>query len=181
MGGPLLSAMVDLLIRLKRAPDGSTALTCVRADGTATWQRQRGSVGAVFPAHDLTHYAVETVLGYRRGFYGLLADGWEIADFAPPWPRGQVPPEAREAELVVGVFDMERLMGAEWNADELREQGARYAASGRAGRTGSMLPPLSDAAIARIRVVRAELIARWAAIAPGQSLELPFIRPAGAI
>ena len=42
---------------------------------TATVQRQKGSLGLVFPPHDLTHFAIETELGYTGGFYGLVADG----------------------------------------------------------------------------------------------------------
>jgi hypothetical protein len=135
-------------------------------------------MGTVFPAHDLTHYAVETVLGYRHGFYGLLADGWEIADFTPPWPRGPVPAEAREAELVVGVFDMERLAGGTWTAAELREHGGRFAGTGRAARERVALPMLDDEAIAGVRAARAALFARWAAVPPGETLALPFTRPA---
>ena len=109
------TATPHLLIRIKRASDGSAALSCVRAGGSTTWQRQLGATGAVMPAHDLTHYAVESVLGYRRAFYGLVADGWDIDDFAAPYPRGPIPEEAREAEMVVGVFDTERMMGGNWS------------------------------------------------------------------
>jgi hypothetical protein len=51
---------------------------------------------------------VETTLSYAHGFYGLIADGWEIADFAAPWPRGPVPHDALEVELIVGFFESER-------------------------------------------------------------------------
>src|SRR3982751_4823753 len=101
-------SMPDLTIRLKRHPDHTASLTCTRRDGSVTWQRQRGSLGAVFPPHDLTHYAVEQTLGFQHGFYGLIADGWAIEDFAKPWPRGPIPPEAQEVELIVGFFDTER-------------------------------------------------------------------------
>ena len=59
-----------LLIRLKRAPDGSAAITCIRADRSRTWQRQTGAHGAAFPSHDLTHYddtEIERVLSIRSG------------------------------------------------------------------------------------------------------------------
>src|SRR5438309_3304320 len=79
--------MNDLLIRIKKKSDGSAALSCLRADGSVTWQRQTGQQGRFFPLHDLTHYAVETVLGYARGFYGLVAEGWDLTDFGNPWPR----------------------------------------------------------------------------------------------
>jgi hypothetical protein len=56
--------MADLIIRIKRKTDGSAALSCLRADGSTTWQRQEGQLGRFFPLHDLTHYAVETAMGF---------------------------------------------------------------------------------------------------------------------
>ncbi len=76
--------MNDLLIRIKKNTDGSAALSCLRADGSVTWQRHNGKQGRFFPFHDLTHYAVETVLEHRRGFYGLVAGGWDLTDFGNP-------------------------------------------------------------------------------------------------
>ena len=167
--------MPDLLIRLKRAPNGSAALTCVRADGSRTWQRQTGGLGAAFPAHDLTHYAVETALGYHHGFYGLIANGWEITDFAAPYARGTIPAEARQVELLVGVFDTQRLMGPGWTPAEVREQAARYAPVG-GGRETITVPTLADADIARVLALRADVLDRWAATGAGQTLELEFTR-----
>ena len=112
--------MSDLLIRIKKKNDGSAALSCLRADGSVTWQRQNGLQGRFFPLHDLTHYAVETVLGHTRGFYGLVAEGWDLTDFGNPWRRGPLPPEALVSEFIVGFLDRERGAGVEWSAAELR-------------------------------------------------------------
>ena len=68
-----------LQVRLKRLTDGSAALSCARADGSLIWQRQSGSRGVVFPAHDLTHFAVESTLGYAQGFFGLLLRAGSLA------------------------------------------------------------------------------------------------------
>ncbi len=168
--------MPELLIRIKRGADGSAALTCVRADGSRTWQKQPGALGSVFPAHDLTHYVVESTLGYRHGFYGLVADGWDISDFAAPWPRGPIPAEAREVELVVGMLDMERMSGAQFSATEFAEHAARYVAASRAGQHGLHVPPLTDDELARLRAARADALARWAAVPAGGTLELAFDR-----
>src|SRR5512140_1368047 len=149
----------DLKIRLKRRADGSAAITCEREDGTTTWQRQEGVIGQVFPAHDLTHYSVETTFGYTRGFFGLVADGWEIADFAKPWPRGPIPQEAQEVELLVGLLDMQRRMLADWNAEELLEQGRLYVAT-RGDRV--CLPDLTDDSLDKVKKLRAEVFAKWA-------------------
>src|SRR5438477_11723545 len=101
----------SITIRIKKNSDGRTSLSCTRADGTTTWQRQEGGQAAFFPRHDLTHYAVETVLAHRNGFYGLVAAGWALSDFGSPWARGRLPAVANLTELIVGFFDLERNSG----------------------------------------------------------------------
>ena len=71
--------MRGLAIRLKRHTDGSASLTLTRTDGSVTWQRQLGQTGNVFPPHDITHYAVETTLGYEHGFFGLVAGSFLLS------------------------------------------------------------------------------------------------------
>ncbi len=154
--------------------DGCAALTGTRADGSVTWQRQSGQRGLVFPTHDLTHYTVETVLGYGGGFYGLLANGWELGDFSAPWPRGPIPTEAREVELLVGLFETERRMGGGWTAAELRSQGELYAASQRPGRQGVVMPALTDEDIGKVHALQKKVLGRWATTKTGETLELSF-------
>ncbi len=167
--------MHALAIRLKRHPDGSASLTLTRADGSVTWQRQRGQTGNVFPSHDITHYAVETALGYEHGFYGLVADGWEMADFAAPWPRGPIPLEARNVELIVGLFDAERRSGERWSAEQFSEHAATYVAASKVA--SALAPPVfTDDQIARVRAVRDDALARWYATTAGGALELRFER-----
>lgn len=166
-----------MLVRFKRHPDGSASLTCVRDDGTSTWQRQNGSVGMVFPPHDLTHFAVETTLGYRRGFYGLIAEGWDFADFAKPWPRGPIPPEAMEVELIVGFFDTDRRSVARMSEAEFNDHAERYVAGRKIAKGAGSLggaPRLTAAQIDAVRQRRGELLARWGALRPGEAFELQF-------
>jgi hypothetical protein len=163
--------MPPLTIRIKKNRDGTAALSCTRADGTVTWQRQQGAQALFFPLHDLTHYAVETVLGHRRGFYGLVAEGWDFDDFGTPWPRGPVPADADPSELIVGFLDAERASGAAWTAADLIEQAAHfYAANGLKGAP----PVITDDQLERIRAWRRELFARWDAVEAGEALELIF-------
>src|SRR5690242_2828184 len=115
--------MAPLRIRFKKNSDGTSSQSCVRADGSVTWQRQHKPAHArFFLVHDLTHYAVETELEFSRGFYGLLAEGWNFTDFGTPWPRGPIPSDADPAELIVGFFDSQRAAGDEWTADEFNAQ-----------------------------------------------------------
>ena len=163
--------MADLIIRIKKKTDGSAALSCKRADGSVTWQRQDGHQGRFFPLHDLTHYAVEVVLERQRGFYGLVAEGWDLTDFGAPWPRGPLPVDALAAELVVGFLERERTAGREWTAAEFNESAATYYA--QHGLAGTCL--LSNAELGQIRKRRRELFAQWAALPLGDTLELTFV------
>lgn len=160
-----------LVVRLKKKTDGSAALSCVRPDGSVTWQRQEGRQARFFPRHDLTHFAVESELGYRRGFYGLVAEGWDITDFGTPWPRGPLPPDADPSELIVGFLDMERAAGLEWSAAEFNEKAASYC---RDHAMAGPPPTLTDEELGRIRARMRALFARLDAVSPGESLELTF-------
>lgn len=166
----------SLVIRIKKHADESATLTCTRADGTVTWQRQLGAQAAFFPRHDLTHFAVETVLGHARGFYGLVASGWDLTDFGAPWPRGRIPADLDPSELIVGFLDTERASGTRWNAADFNEKAAAYYSEHK---LTTPPPTLRDDDLARIRQRRAELFAQWDAVPAGGTLELSF-DPAGA-
>jgi hypothetical protein len=159
-----------LVIRIKKGADGRTSLSCTRGDGTTTWQRQEGAQASFFPRHDLTHYAVETVLGHRHGFYGLVAAGWDLADFGTPWPRGKLPKDANLSEMVVGFFDRERASGQMGTAQEVNEQVANFCEE-----NGLMVPEkLAEEDLSRVRQKRGELFAQWEAVKSGEALELAF-------
>ena len=150
-------------VQITKKADGSGVLRCVRADGSVTWQKQTDRHAAYFALHDLTHFAVETTLGFRRGFFGLIAEGWDIEDTTGKGARGPLPPEAREAELIVGLFSAERAGGVIWTVDEFHESAAVVGAR-----------QLSFDEIVRIKKKRSELFQQWLAIQPGATLELPF-------
>jgi len=147
-----------LQIDIARRPDGSTALRCTRADGSVTWQKQT-TQAAFFVLHDLTHYAVETTLGCRRGFFGLIAEGWDAEDTTGKGARGKLPMEAVEVEQLVGLFDSERGSGTLWTADEFNAFAPRR---------------LTQEQILHVRALRARLFEQWFALQPGEKLELQF-------
>jgi len=155
-----------MLVQIKKGSDSRPTLVCVRGDGTRTWS----TVHPFFPIHDITHYAVESVLGLEQAFFGLVDSGWNLAAFETPGTRTTLPPEALLAEHVVGIFDLERGMGrlltaAEFNealTESLRER------PGIGGRT------LTAEEILAVRSLRGALQARWQALGPGETLEIPF-------
>lgn len=150
-------------VQITKKADGSGVLRCVRADGSVTWQKQTDRHAAFFALHDLTHFAVETTLGYRRGFFGLVAEGWEMEDTTGKGARGPLPPEAVEVEGIVGLFDSERASGVIWTVEEFNEFATMKGA--RALRADD---------IARVKKKRSELFQQWSAVAPGATLELPY-------
>jgi len=163
----------DLLIQFTKRKDGDSVLKCVRADGSATWQKQQGRQAMFFPLHDLSHYAVETELGFRSGFYGLIASGWDMEDTAGKGPRGPLPSEAITVEKMVGSFDVERAGGTEWSSTDFNEQAAMYAAT-----NDLPAPPVwSDEDLARVRTRIRELFGKWIALEAGATLELRYDRP----
>jgi hypothetical protein len=162
--------MSDLKIKFTKKRDGSVVSHYERADGTATWERKEGSNAWFFVAHDLTHYAVETILGYRRGFYGLVAEGWALSDFGTPWPRGPLPSDAAPTELIVGFLDMERATMSEWSADEFNAKAADYFSTHNLDNP----PILDDHQLRMIRDKARELHILWSKISEGETLELSF-------
>ena len=150
-------------VQIAKKADGSGVLRCVRDDGSVTWQKQTDRHAAYFSLHDLTHFAVETTLGLRRGFFGLIAEGWDIDDTTGKGARGPLPPEAGEAEMIVGVFSAERAGGQIWTVEEFNE----YAKM-------SGTRSLTFDEIMRVKKKRSELFQQWSAVAPGATLELEF-------
>jgi len=159
---------MSLTIEIKKQRDGSSVLSCRRGDGSVTWQHHGGAQARFFPLHDLTHYAVETVLCERVGFYRLLAEGWNISDFGDPWPRGPLPEDAGIVELIVGFLDMERADGATWPAVDFNAHAASYFAE-HGARTRL---ELDDETLQRIRAARDELFGRWSELPAGSALIL---------
>jgi hypothetical protein len=159
-----------LVIRIKKNADGRSSLSCTRADGTTTWQSMKNAQAAFFPRHDLTHYAVETVLRHSHGFYGLVATGWDLSDFGSPWPRGRIPNEAVLSEMIVGFLDLERASGELVRAEDVNNRLREFCAENGLPAPG----PLTEDDLARVRQKRGELFARWESVEPGDALELPY-------
>jgi hypothetical protein len=157
-------------VRFSRRAEGTVVFEVRRPDGTATWQKRTGPTAEFFAVHDLTHFAVESELGLRRAFYGLVAEGWELSDFGTPWPRGPMPPDALPAEFIVGCFDTARATGTPLTASDCNRAAETYFAA-----AGLPAPaPLTDVSLGRIRDRIADLVRRWHSVPPGGSLELTF-------
>jgi hypothetical protein len=154
---------------LKKAKDGRPAVTFVRDDGSSTTGRL--GLGDFGPVHDLTHYAVETTLGLPHGFYGLLAAGWNIADFEAKGTAARLPDEAIVAECIVGQLTNVVFGGREVTTTDFNWL-VREALV--ALRPAAAVPTIDNTAFRALRECLAALLDRWRALPPGGTLELDY-------
>jgi hypothetical protein len=134
-----------------------------------TWQKH-DKHAAFFSFHDLTHFAVETTLGFNKGFYGLLADGWDIADTGGKGARGKLSEASILVEHIVGLFDRERSGGAE------PLSGALFSSQIEQMTGQPLARAFTDRELHSVRERIAALHQQWVAIPQGSSLELTFDR-----
>ncbi|MFN8140628.1 MAG: hypothetical protein U0R49_12605 [Fimbriimonadales bacterium] len=122
-----------------------------------------------FVRHDLTHYAVETVLVFRRAFWGLIADGWEIESFEARRPGSrkavELPDEAILAERIVSLFDLEFGGWPEFDAVSAR----KHFLDSSWGELNITTDKLTE-----IRVYARKLHTSWNALQSGEHLDLQF-------
>jgi hypothetical protein len=110
------------------------------------------------------------VLGHRNGFYGLIAEGWNITDFGTPWLRGPLPSDLDPSEYIVGLLDAERTSGAVWDADAFNARIADHHATWATQPTAW----LDEAVLARLRATVRQLHEQWRALPGDETLALTF-------
>jgi len=133
------------------------------------------SYGTELPG-DLLHYVVETRLGLRHGFWGLVADGVNfgyLSEAADRINAGVAPDPGPEVDLVemVQVECVVQALGGDTDADCLEL--VRQCCALR----GVPVPGvLSEEAIGLLRTEVRDLAKRWRELAAGRSLVLSYSR-----
>ena len=81
----------------------------MRDDGSKTWMYADN----FFVRHDLSHYAIEKILGYTTAFMGMLNNGMDIKDFENREKRKKITmtKEAMNSEQMANLFLMEVVQG----------------------------------------------------------------------
>ena len=81
----------------------------MRDDGSKTWMHADN----FFVRHDLSHYAIEKMLGYTTAFMGMLNSGMDIKDFENREKRKKITmtKEAMNSEQMANLFLMEVAQG----------------------------------------------------------------------
>lgn len=158
-----------MLIRIKK--EEVPILEYTREDGSVTW----GKIQPAMVAHDLAHYVVETQLDFRQGFYGLLADGWNIEDFEKP--REQRPTELLPINLPHEAIVTEHIVNmllVSFQSDNGFNQ-IFVSLKDILAKNGFDLPPKLD--LTKFLILRTqlqELLKRWNELPTKNALELNF-------
>ena len=155
-----------MTIAFSKKENKQHTLTCTRTDGSQTWMQ----VSDFFVAHDLMHYATETVLQYKDAFYGMLNRAINITDFEKPKSQRTVvlSEQAIIAEHLVNLLLIEHNQGlvADFNETLLLS----FAAD-----NPEIKPPVvSEETHKKIHNIFSEQINKWYKLATGQTLVLNF-------
>jgi len=158
----------ELRVQFTKRTDGTVVLRCIRRDGSTTWECHEKHA-TFFSFHDLRHFAVETTLGLKIGFYGLIADGWDIVDTTGKGKRGKLPAASLLAEHVVGLLESEQSGGATpLSAADFNSQiDAILGVDQNRVR-------FTDAQLTNARNRTQQLHYEWASVLLGSTLELTF-------
>ena len=153
-------------IRFTKNTGKQNVIKYIRDNGTVTWMY----CDDFFIRHDLSHYALEKILGYKTAFNGMLNAGMDIRDFEDKEKRAKlsVTAEAWYAENLANLFLIEIAQG---HFDDFNQvQQACFVSFNQ------QYPPvvLPDEKIKEVRDHLSELLAQWKALPSGETLELTF-------
>ena len=158
--------MPELKVRFTRGKDKKDVLSVTREDGSQSWQHQPAGI----PVHDLTHFAVESALHLKNGFYGLLVQGWDITRLTAKEVRSVLPVEGLWTEFVVGLVQTERLSPEPLSADEfnalLNKEKENFALK--------FERKVTEEELFEIRRLFLDIYSKWRLLQPGESLSLTF-------
>ena len=157
-----------MLVRFTRRPDGRHRLTIVRDDGSVSLGQVVPGFGPDAIPHDLLHTVVEKTLGWRRGVYGMVNTGLEIAELLDPARKSSNRSEAElmHSEIVTNLLQAEiayQGMDDSTFTDELRRQCTQ---------AGLAVPVISDDMRRELRARRDDYQARWRELGMGETLEV---------
>jgi hypothetical protein len=150
-------------IRISKKTDRNS-LCCIRVDGSYT----RSDTGPSLPHHDLEHFVVESALGLKNGFYGMVSQRYSIQQLSDKDVIKKLGQESWQAEIVTRA--LQSFSGGACTADQF----AALVAT-ELNQTGEELQhDLSPQAAEKMKADFLKLLNTWQEIPDGESLELSF-------
>ena len=163
-----------MLVRFTRRSDSRHRLTVVRDDGSVSLGQVVPGFGPDAIPHDLLHAVVEKTLGLRRGVYGMVNTGLEIAQLVDRAGKisNRFETELLHSEIITGLLQAEGACQGMDDAtfgDELRRQCIE---------AGLPVLVIADHARRELRTRRDDYAARWRQLGTGETLEVDLGTPA---
>ena len=156
---------ISMEIQFKKGKDGQNTITCRRADGSAAWSKLYPS----FISHDLAHYVVESTLGLKGSFFGLIASGWDISEFETLRQTGKnLPLEAIQTEFIVNLLQVEIAQG------QLFDQFNTILKTNCESQGTLPPPPIPPEQLSVIRDLLYRYLQEWRKLPLGEKLILSF-------
>ena len=159
-----------MLITLTKKESKPHVLTCRRDDGTSTWFQASQANADFFAAHDLSHYAIETVLEYRSAFYGMVASGRDLNDFGS---QGGLPDTRTYSKEALWAENMANLMLLCLRENKSYEEFRSILQLNYVSNPEDA-PPVSEEQYLAIQEKLRDLLARWKALPINESMTLEF-------
>ena len=155
-----------MIIQLTKNGAKPNIIKYIRDNGTETWMY----IDDFFVRHDISHFILESVLGYHTAFNGMINQGMDIRDFENKEKRAAlaVTDEAYYAENLANLFLIEIVQG-EFSDFNTVQQDAFVS-------WNNQFPEicLADDKITQIRFQLRELLHQWEKLPEGEKMELIF-------
>lgn len=155
-----------MLLQLTKNTGKPHIIKYIRDNGTETWMYG----DEFFVRHDLSHYAIETVLSYTTAFIGMLNRGMDIKDFENREKRKAilVTEEAFYTENMANLFLTEILQDEFDDFNSVQQQAF--------GVFGDKFPAITlpAGAIDQVRLRLRQLLDQWNELPEDATMELQF-------
>jgi len=153
-------------IQIKKRSNSKHVISYLR-DGLETYWIEADNFLVL---HDLCHFAIETTLGYKTAFWGLIASGINPNVFENKEKRDalELSNEAWYAEHLANLFLIEYTQGSFENINEIFKQCMLEHSSNVA------MKQFSDTEIKAIRISIDQVIEKWKNIEVDNLLSLEF-------
>jgi hypothetical protein len=157
-----------MLVRFTKKADGRHRLTIVRDNGSVSQGRVIPGLGPNAIPHDLLHAVVEKTLGFRRGVYGMVNTGLDIAELLDPAQKhmNKSAPELMHSEIVTNILQAETAyegIDETFFNDDLRRRCAEVELTE---------PRMSNEDRRELRRLRDDYQARWLRLGVGETIEV---------
>ena len=155
-----------MVLEITKHLDKPHVISYWRDNDTKTWMY----ADDFFVRHDLSHYAIESKLGYTSAFMGMLNNGIDIQDFADREKKNKmiVSKQARYSEGMANLFLIEIEQGEIENFNDVMKEIFEISDDKLDA------PVLSEDELVGIRTCLRQLYKAWSELPVNETMSLPI-------